>query len=425
VGTRTWLVAGLRRGGTHWMVLGSAVGGLGAYLFQVVGTRVLGEEAFAPIGVLWTIQYLLVSVVLYAVETYVTRQTTLRARGEAAAVPTAALALLLAGIAAAVGGATWALRDRLLGGLDDLALVAAGIVLAYGLLAVVRGRFAGTARFQSYGLVTGGESTIRLLFALGVTAIGATTREFAWLMPAGAALAALWVLAPAPNRTPDERDAVVADLPQARIGRFLALTTTANAAAQTLLAGGPLVLPFLGAGPAEVSVFFITVTAARVPMVFAFGGILSRLLPTFTRMAANGDRQGLRRAGLGIGAGGTLVAVLAGGAAAAVGSPLVAAFFGAGFAPPWWLVAAAAAAVMLAASSLLLNQVLIGARAEHLVVAPWLVGLGVGLAVVGGIDTSASARVAAGLLAGEAVALVGLLGGVLRVTGRGSGPVVS
>jgi hypothetical protein len=73
----------IERGGTTWLVIGSIVGGLAAYGFQVIGTRALGREGYAPIGALWTIQYLVWSVVLFTVETFVVRET-LRAPGHRA-----------------------------------------------------------------------------------------------------------------------------------------------------------------------------------------------------------------------------------------------------------------------------------------------------------------------------------------------------
>ena len=41
---------------TSWVVLGAGFAGIATYLFQIVGTRALGTEAYAPISVLWTIQ---------------------------------------------------------------------------------------------------------------------------------------------------------------------------------------------------------------------------------------------------------------------------------------------------------------------------------------------------------------------------------
>ena len=55
------------------MVSGGLIGAIGAYLFQVYGGRALGPEAFAPISVLWTLFFILATVLLVPVEQYVTR----------------------------------------------------------------------------------------------------------------------------------------------------------------------------------------------------------------------------------------------------------------------------------------------------------------------------------------------------------------
>ena len=62
-----------RSNGVLAVLVGSGLSGLGAYGFQVLGTQALGAEGYAPVGVLWTLQFLLFSVVLYPVETWVTR----------------------------------------------------------------------------------------------------------------------------------------------------------------------------------------------------------------------------------------------------------------------------------------------------------------------------------------------------------------
>ena len=404
---RVWtrMVDGVTRGGTQWLLLGSVLGGVGAYLFQVLGTRALGEEAYAPIGTLWTIQYLFWSIFLFAVETYVTRETAVgrvgRAFRGAAAVRTW---VWIGGVAAGLTAASWVVRDRLFYGAGDLAVVAGLTVLSFGAFAIVRGRLAGVGRFRAYGLVSASESLIRLAVATAVVLVAATTRSLAWTLPAGAAAAACWWFLLRRRR----RDAFV-DRPQTvkppRTGRFLMLTTLANGAGQVLLAGGPLALVALAAAPAELSVFFVTTTAARVPVVVALGGVLSRLLPTFTRVLAEQGAGALPRLAGRLAAGTAVVAALGAAAGGAVGSQLIGVFFGAGFAPPWWLAAVAGGGVLLATGGMLLNQLLVAAGLEHRLPACWLAGLATGVAVVVLTTGSPSVRVAAGFIAGEVVAL--------------------
>src|SRR5680860_527642 len=65
---------GFRAPGTALLLAGTLVGAIAAYLFQVFGIRTLGEAAFAPIAQLWTIFFILVTVVLIPLEQYVTRE---------------------------------------------------------------------------------------------------------------------------------------------------------------------------------------------------------------------------------------------------------------------------------------------------------------------------------------------------------------
>jgi hypothetical protein len=62
------------------MLAGSLVGAVGAYLFQLIGGRALGTEAFAPISVLWTVFFILATVVLVPLEQYITREASLGKR---------------------------------------------------------------------------------------------------------------------------------------------------------------------------------------------------------------------------------------------------------------------------------------------------------------------------------------------------------
>jgi O-antigen/teichoic acid export membrane protein len=399
----------MTRQGTHWLLVGALLGGAGAYLFQLVGTRVLGEEAYAPIGSLWTIQYLVWSTLLFAVETYVTREVVLGRIGPTFPRPAAMRTIAwIGGFAAVLTVGAWLVHDRLFYGLGDLALVAGLTVLSFGAFAVVRGRLAGAGRFKAYGLVSASESLIRLALAVGVVVVGATTRGFAWVLPIGAAAAACWWFVLGRRRsTPHVEPRPAVEPP--RTGRFLMLNTTANGAAQLLLAGGVLAMTALSAPAADLSVFFVTITAARVPVVLALGGVLSRLLPAFRRALDDRGEHALPGLAARLAVGATLVAAIGTATGAAVGGPLIGALFGAGFAPPWWLAAAAAGGVLLATGGLLLNQLLVAGGLEQRLPLPWFAGLTAAAVVVVLVRGSPTVRVTAGFLVGEVVALVSLI----------------
>ncbi|HEX6145652.1 MAG TPA: hypothetical protein VF083_02670, partial [Acidimicrobiia bacterium] len=65
---------GFRAPGTTFMVAGSLIGAVGAYVFQAYGGNALGTEAFAPIAQLWTVFFILGTVLLVPIEQYVTRE---------------------------------------------------------------------------------------------------------------------------------------------------------------------------------------------------------------------------------------------------------------------------------------------------------------------------------------------------------------
>ena len=414
----------LRSRGTTPVLIGSALAGLGAYLFQVLGTRALGEEAYAPIGVLWTIQYLALSIALFPSEAYVTRDATLHGSeglGSADAGWRAGRHLLpwLAGLCVLLLAVTAAARVPLFGR-DDflLPVISALTVGCYGVFVVVRGTLAGTARFGEYGAATGAESIIRLLLAAVVLLVSARTGALALTLPAGVIVATAWWGTRArrwvPDRpTPDPVEPVALPTLEgapAGTGRFLAATLTATACSQTLLAAGPLAVIALGASAATVSVVFVTTTAARAPLVFAFGGILSRVLPPLTRVARAGDVRRLRRLATRTVAAALVLAALGGAVGWLLGPPLVELLFGAAFTPSPAFAALTGAGVILCTAALGLNQLLIAMQSESLLVIPWLTALATGIALVaftGHLDPAL--RVGLATCIGEGTAVLGLL----------------
>lgn len=397
--------------GTRSVLAGSAVGGAAAYAFQILGTRALGDVAYAPISVLWTIQYLALTVGLYSVESYVTRQETVA--GHRSSPVLAGWVALLAGI---VGLGTWATREALFHSPSwAFPLAAAASVACFGGFVVVRGALAGRYRFGWYGVATGAESAGRL--ALGAVVVASAPRAdlLGLTLPSGALLVGLWWLAwgrmlsrarPPADAAAPSRDASAAT--------YLGATTIANVCSQVLLAAGPLVVIPLGAGPALTSVVFVTTTAARAPLVFAFGGLLARILPPLVRAARAGEADRLQRIGLRIGVGAAAVGAVAAAAGAVAGPVLVAALFGPEFRPSSLFAGLTGAGVTVGTAALGLNQLLIAMGAERRLVLPWASGLLAGAAAVVLVDADPSVRVAAGTLVGQAVAVAGLVGSLGR-----------
>jgi hypothetical protein len=247
----------------------------------------------------------------------------------------------------------------------------------------------------------------RAIVAAFVAAFAPTVRAFGWVMPLGAFVAALWwVPLRRQPREPRQGQPTMAEPPHT--ARFLAVTTAANAIMQTLLAGGPILLAFLHASAEEISIFFVTITAVRLPMVFAFGGVLSRLLPTFMRLEAPHGGGGPRTVAVRIAVGTVVVALAVGGLAAVVGAPSIALLFGDALRPPWWLAAGATVGVLLATGSIVLYQLLIARGAEAGGLVAWVAALIASAGAVALSSGSASSRAVIGLLSGGFVALIAL-----------------
>jgi O-antigen/teichoic acid export membrane protein len=414
-------------GATGWVVAGALTGGLAAYLFQILGTRALGAEDYAPLGVLWTLQYLLVGIGLTAVEAYVTRTVALEGPDapRTREVQTVLVRWLVA-VAVVAGLAGFVARDRLFAGLPDLALVLALLVLAYGTFTIVRGRAAGSDRFRTYAVVSATESLLRLGAGAIVVTLAATTRTLAWVLPLGPAAVTAWAVV-GQRRRRDDRAAgrplgdprFLGGAPPASPTRFLASTVSANASVQVLLAAGPLALVVLGASPVEISVFFTTVTIARAPMTLVLNGGLSRVLPPLLRQARSDPSGGLHRVlrltvGLGFG-----LAAVAGAVAWVAGPPVVALLFGAGFRPSPSLAALATAVAVLAVAGLGVNQILIALGREAELPVPWLGGVVAATVLVALLPLPASDAVIVAFTAGTALALLTLAWRALRTSTTG------
>lgn len=371
------------------VLLGSATAGVTQYAFQVLAARALGSEEFSAVAVIWTIQYLLFAVWFFPLETLVARSTL---RGEEHAGPGVRLpTLYVLLVAGAAGAVSWVFRVELFGGSAVYAAVVCASALTSGAYCAVRGWLSGSARYVDYAWLTGGESTVRLALAAGVVLVGATATTFAWTVPAGAALLLLIVVMPRcrPHRRRSRSGSGSA--------RFLVSGIAAGAGAQALLAGGPLLLPAMGATREETSVAFVTLMVLRAPLVVGFSGLLARVLPSLETRARAGDLAAvLLRATCWL-----VPAFAASGLLAAVAGPwAVGVVFGQDFRPPSAFIGLATSASLLALANLFLDQAVVALDRERRLAIPW------GAAVI-------VAGLAAHLLPGDPIQVLGLafLGG--------------
>ncbi len=386
---------GFRAPGTTFMVGGGLIGAVGAYLFQVYGGRALGAKAFAPIGVLWTMFFILATVLLVPVEQYVTREV---AAGRKAIPHDLVPALVIAGIGAVVGGGfVWATLDPFFEGSWHYVAQIVLLMVGYSLLMVGKGVLAGRRHFAGVGWVLIIETTARLLAGIVAIQLAANAESLGWAMVLGgfAVLGMRWWR----HDTGESRAAA------APAARFLGGYVGGSVSSQILLGGAPLAVAFLGADPVLVSVVFVTFTLYRAPMTLIFA-LQGRVLPYLVGLAGSDDRHRLGTIARRVVSGGAFLAALGGLVGWLVGPNVVTLLFGEEFAPGKLVAMFVATGVMAAAATQIAGQVLVAeARTPRLSLA-WLGGLMAGLVALLVLGGDPDVRVAAAFVIGEGIALV-------------------
>jgi O-antigen/teichoic acid export membrane protein len=229
-------------------------------------------------------------------------------------------------VAVAVAGPF--LRDELMSG-EGLLIVAWMLSLAGTACGhLLRGVFAGQARFGPYARFIGGEATARFLGCAVLAVVGVeTVGPYGLVFGLAPFVAVAFALQ-------GQRDVLVPGPPAS-------MTETSSAIAP-LLAGSLLSMALVNAGPIAVEVlakateedeagrFLACLVVARVPL-FLFQAVQAALLPRLSALASAGRAEELRR-GLGrllVMLGGLALAGLI--VAAAIGPPVVSLLFGGDF----------------------------------------------------------------------------------------------
>lgn len=395
---------GFRAPGTGHMLAGSLVGAVGAYLFQLIGGRALGAEAFAPVSVLWTVFFILNTVVLVPLEQYITREASLgrqvlrqNLRPIIAVTATAALA---GGVFAVVT------RSELFDGSFVYAVQLALLMAGYSMLLVGKGVLAGHRDFKNIGWILFWETTVRLLAGIAILSFVVRADVLGWAMviaPFAALGTRFW-------RHDVPRDAI----PKTdRASSFLGAYIAGSAASQLLLAGAPLGVAALGGGPELISITFVTFTLYRGPLTLIYA-LQGRILPYLVRMASEGD-AGLRKIALGVVLGGGALALAGGAVGWFIGPEVVGALFGAEFEPARQVAAMAAAGVVAASTAQIAGQALVAAGGTGRLALAWTAGLASALVVLALAPFDPAVTVGAAFVLGESVAAIVVASMTLRV----------
>ena len=366
-----------------------------------MGGRLLGPEAFAPVSVLWTVMFLTGTVGLTPVEQYVAREATAgrRVLGRAS-IPLVAVGLVTAVLAV---GFTAGTRAALFEDDGTFVLLAVLLVAATTPLFVVRGLAVGSRRFGRYGAMLALEGIGRLILGgAGLLLVGGAA-GYAWGVALGPALGLLVA--------PRGLDRTATTPGGGGAARFLLPYVGASAASQLLIAGAPLAVAALGAGPATISIVFVTFTLFRAPVTVVYL-LQGRLLNAVVRLHLAGEAVRLartRRTILGVGVGAVASAGLV---AWLVGPEVVALLYGAEFRPGRAVAALAATGVAGAALAQLLGQLLVAEGRTGALALRWTAGLAAAGVVLGAAalvpDIAADVAVGAAFAVGAVTAAAGL-----------------
>jgi O-antigen/teichoic acid export membrane protein len=385
--------------GTAHMVVSTFVSAAGAFVFLVIVGRVLGPAAFAPITVLWTLQYLAFTVIYVPMEQLTVSRLS-RTRPEAT--PWALYLWVTAACTAVAVVFAVLTRDRFFAG--DAAFLPIVVVLMVGYAGFLLGRgyLAGQGRFKEYAFVISAESLMRLPLAGVLLAVGVGAVGMGWIMAAAPLVIWLWRPLRGLRRLEAGRR------PERGATAALATFVLANAASHSLLAAGPLVVGALGAGAVAVSVVGQTFLLLRAPLAVAIN-VVSRVLPPLTRFVETGQVSRLRRLGAGLAFAGVALAGAGFAAGYFAGPAVVGWLMGPEYRPEALLAATAAGGTALATVALFAQQVFVAMRATGHLAVTWICGLGAAalIVAVGGMDPSL--RVGWAFLVGESVSFLLLI----------------
>jgi O-antigen/teichoic acid export membrane protein len=389
---------GFRAPGTGFLVVGSLIGALGAYLFQWYGTQVLEPGDFAPVSALWTLFFILATVLLVPVEQYVTREV---ARGRKSLPrdirPASVVIMACAAIGAAFVAAT--LHQLFAGDPQYLAHIVL-LCVGYGALFVGKGVLAGARRFRGVGWLMITETVVRLVVGVVLLRLVLDATSMGWAMVIGAfAVFGLgwW-----------RHDSGSNEIEVSPPGRFLLGYVGGSAPAQILLAAAPLAVWALGGSAELISITFITFTLYRAPLTLIFA-MQGRLLPYLVGLSNDRDHERLSNIVRRVVLFGAALAALGGLVGSLFGPQVVALLYGEAYSPAQLVACLVAAGVTAGATAQIASQVLVAEGRTRLLGLAWSGGLVVAVLVAVLVSGAPDIRVAYGFVAGELVAL-GLMG---------------
>lgn len=289
--------------GARVLSIGIATTGLVTFAFFAVASHVLSEVDYKGISLLWSVVFIVTSVIYRPIEQLLSRSISeRRALGHAEhslRVPLliqAVFALVFAIVALALRGP---LTDDLFDGSSALYWVLFGSVLAYAASYFARGWLAGNQQFTLYGLLVLFESLSRFLFPLAV-AIGLLSGQTGVALgilaaPFVSLLVVPWALRRRTRTVGPDDPAAPAPAPggqaqSLREGGGFAVAVFAVMLAEQAIINAPVLVADASATDAALAGFvFNVLLIARAPLQL-FQAIQTSLLPHLTSLNATSDR---------------------------------------------------------------------------------------------------------------------------------------
>lgn len=378
------------------MVLGALVGGAAAYLFHAWGGRQLGPVAFAPIGVMWTVAFITVTVLYLPLEQWVTREVT-RGRRPLGRRPGRLLPAVMASAMVAAGVSTgWSL-----GSLTGRAAVHVAqmlvLILGYGCFWVGKGILQGNGRYGRVGWMLCAEGLVRLAAAGVALLAGGGAVGLGWAMAAAPWVVFLFVARPGPGGPGSPA-------PEGG-GMFVGRYVLGSAAAHILVAGAPLAVTLVGGSPAEVSLVFVVFVLFRAPLTLMYS-LQGRLLPPLVRMVGRGEDEPLRRLAARLWGFSVGLSVAAAAVGYLAGPSMVRLLVGSEFVISGSAAALVASGTAMAAGVQLVAQTLVAGSRTGSLAAAWVAGLAVAGVFTFGSGLGPTVSVVGGFWVGEATVLM-------------------
>jgi O-antigen/teichoic acid export membrane protein len=288
--------------GARILSIGIASTGLFTFAYFAVASHVLPNAAYGAISLLWSVLFVVISVIYRPVEQLLSRTIAdRRARGVAGRHPLRVPLTVQAGFAVAFLVVALALRPWIedgFGGSATLYWVFVGATVAYGASYFARGYLAGHQWFGLYGSLVLFESVSRFCFPVAV-AVGVASGQSAVALgilaaPLASLLVVPWALArhsgaaPADAATPDAGLTL-------RAGAGFALSVAAIQLAEQTLLNAAVLTVGASAGTAVAGVVFNALLITRAPLQL-FQSVQTSLLPHLSGLEATEGRDAFARA---------------------------------------------------------------------------------------------------------------------------------